>query len=187
MRVSPGSRAVGRTVAHFERSSAHRIEQDYEKASAPRGWHPQSDRRNALYCLAATDCRGAIRPASAARTTLTDAQLDQLTAPIALYSDPLVSQILMAATYPLEVVEAQRWLQDPVNATLQGSDLATALQRESWDPSVKSLVPFPADPRGDERRPGVDRANRRTLFSLNRARSWIQFNAFGSAPRPTAR
>jgi len=87
--------------------------------------------------------RPASVPARPRSTMLSDQQLDQLTAPIALYSDPLVGQILMAATYPLEVVEAQRWLQDPVNAAVKGSDLVTALKQESWDPSIKSLVPFP--------------------------------------------
>jgi hypothetical protein len=71
------------------------------------------------------------------------AQLDQMLAPIALYPDPLVAQILMASTYPLEVVEASRWLQDPASAALTGQQLAWALQQQPWDPSVKSLVPFP--------------------------------------------
>jgi hypothetical protein len=71
------------------------------------------------------------------------AQLDQLTAPIALYPDPLVGQILAAATYPLEIVQAHRWLQDPANAALRGGALAAALQQQPWDISVKSLVPFP--------------------------------------------
>jgi hypothetical protein len=70
-------------------------------------------------------------------------QIDQLLAPIALYPDPLLSQILMASTYPLAVVEAARWLQDPNNARLRGDQLDAALQQQSWDPSVKSLVPFP--------------------------------------------
>jgi len=70
-------------------------------------------------------------------------QLDQLLAPIALYPDPLLGQVLMAATYPLEVVEAARWLEDPGNASLRGDQLAAALQSEDWDPSVKSLLPFP--------------------------------------------
>jgi hypothetical protein len=69
--------------------------------------------------------------------------LDQLTAPIALYPDPLVGQILTAATYPLEIVEARRWLQDPANAALRGDALTAALQGKSWDLSVKSLVAFP--------------------------------------------
>jgi Protein of unknown function (DUF3300) len=73
----------------------------------------------------------------------TSEQLDQLLAPIALYPDPLLAQILMAATYPLQIVEADRWLQESANAGLQGADLAAALDRQPWDPSVKSLVPFP--------------------------------------------
>jgi hypothetical protein len=72
-----------------------------------------------------------------------DAQLDQLLAPIALYPDQLLGQVLMASTYPLEVVEAARWLQDPGNAALRGDELAAALEQQDWDPSVKSLVPFP--------------------------------------------
>ena len=70
-------------------------------------------------------------------------QLDQLTAPIALYPDSLLSQVLMASTYPLEVVEANRWVRDLNNAKLTGDQLATTLQPMDWDPSVKSLVPFP--------------------------------------------
>jgi uncharacterized protein DUF3300 len=70
-------------------------------------------------------------------------QLDQMLAPIALYPDPLLSQILMASTYPLEVVEAARWAQDPNNGRLRGAELDAALAQQNWDPSVKSLVPFP--------------------------------------------
>jgi hypothetical protein len=87
--------------------------------------------------------QGQVVAAGAASSTLSEAQLDQLTAPIALYSDPLIGQILTAATYPLEIVEAQRWLDDPANAALKGDQLAAALQGQSWDLSVKSLVPFP--------------------------------------------
>ena len=70
-------------------------------------------------------------------------QIDQMTAPIALYPDQLVAQILMAATYPLEIVEAERWLKNPQNAQLHGDPLASALMQKPWDPSVKSLVNFP--------------------------------------------
>src|SRR6266436_2756516 len=70
-------------------------------------------------------------------------QLDQLLAPLALYPDTLLAQILIAATYPLEVVKADRWLQDPSHLNLQGDQLAGAIEAEAWDPSVKSLVPFP--------------------------------------------
>ena len=77
------------------------------------------------------------------RAPFTPDQLDQLLAPIALYPDPLLGQILMAATYPLEVVHAARWLNDPTHAALTSVDLATALDLQPWDPSVKALVPFP--------------------------------------------
>ena len=71
------------------------------------------------------------------------AQLEDLLAPIALYPDPLLSQILMAASYPVEVVEADRWLADPGNAALTDGDLVAVVNQQAWDPSVKSLVPFP--------------------------------------------
>ncbi len=77
---------------------------------------------------------------------LTAEQLDQLVAPIALYPDLLIAQVLMAATYPLEVVEADRWLQIPANLALKGDALAAALQQKPWDPSIKSLVSFPQLP-----------------------------------------
>src|SRR3970040_90929 len=69
------------------------------------------------------------------------AELEQLAAPIALYPDSLVAQILMASTYPLEVVQADRFAKQ--NKTLKGDALTKALESQSWDPSVKSLVNFP--------------------------------------------
>lgn len=68
-------------------------------------------------------------------------ELTQLLAPIALYPDALTAQILMASTYPLEVVEADRWRSK--NKSLKGDDLDNALQDKTWDPSVKSLCHFP--------------------------------------------
>jgi hypothetical protein len=85
----------------------------------------------------------AVPPAASPTPLLTDAQLAQLVAPIALYPDPLLAQILMASTYPLEVVEAARWVKIPANQALTGDALTSALQAQSWDPSVKALVPFP--------------------------------------------
>ncbi|MGH7083416.1 MAG: DUF3300 domain-containing protein, partial [Acetobacteraceae bacterium] len=70
-------------------------------------------------------------------------QLDAMLAPIALYPDSLLTQVLMAATYPLQIVEASRWLEQGGNAQLHGDALAQALTSQNWDPSVKSLVPFP--------------------------------------------
>src|SRR5437879_2736549 len=85
----------------------------------------------------------ALRPPVENLSLFNAQQLDQLLAPIALYPDALLAQILMAATYPLEIVKADRWLQDPAHLNLQGDQLAGAIEAEAWDPSVKSLVPFP--------------------------------------------
>ena len=71
-------------------------------------------------------------------------EIDQMVAGIALYPDQLLAQIFMASNYPLEVVQAERWVSNSANAKLKGAQLETALQTQSWDPSVKSLVPFPA-------------------------------------------
>lgn len=68
-------------------------------------------------------------------------ELDQILAPIALYPDSLLSQILMASTYPIEVVQAARWSR--ANPGLRGDAAVRAVEQQSWDPSVKSLVAFP--------------------------------------------
>jgi hypothetical protein len=75
------------------------------------------------------------------RPAFTQPELDQLLAPIALYPDTLLAQILMAATYPVEVVQAARWSRS--NAHLKGEDAVRAVEPMDWDPSVKSLVAFP--------------------------------------------
>ncbi|MDG2307550.1 MAG: DUF3300 domain-containing protein [Candidatus Binatia bacterium] len=72
---------------------------------------------------------------------LSTEQLEQLVAPIALYPDSLVAQVLMASTYPLEVVEAARWVKS--NPDLKEKALEDALEKQSWDASVKSLTAFP--------------------------------------------
>lgn len=69
------------------------------------------------------------------------AELDQMLAPIALYPDAMLSQMLMAATYPLEVVEAARWSR--ANPELKGDAAVRAAGDQGWDPSVASLVAFP--------------------------------------------
>src|SRR6202167_966498 len=69
-------------------------------------------------------------------------QLQQLVAPIALYPDSLVAQVLAASTFPAQIVEADRWLQN--NSTLKGDALAQAVDQMSWDPSVKALTAFPS-------------------------------------------
>lgn len=71
----------------------------------------------------------------------TKEELDQMLAPVALYPDSLLSQILMASTYPIEVVEADRWIKQ--NPNLTGDQLDEALKDMDWDVSVKSLCHFP--------------------------------------------
>lgn len=68
-------------------------------------------------------------------------ELDQMLAPVALYPDSLLTQILMASTYPLEVVQAARWSR--ANPGFQGDQAVRAVEQQNWDPSVKSLVAFP--------------------------------------------
>ena len=82
-------------------------------------------------------------PGAPAPPALTQAQLDQLLAPIALYPDQLLGQVLMASTYPLEVVAASRWVSVPANRALKGDALMNALKPSNWDCSVMALVPFP--------------------------------------------
>jgi hypothetical protein len=79
---------------------------------------------------------------AAPSASFTKEQLAQILAPIALYPDALLSQILMASTYPLEVVEADRWMKK--DAGLKGDALDEALKDREWDPSVKSLCHFPS-------------------------------------------
>ena len=85
----------------------------------------------------------ATAPASQAPpyTQQTADQLQQLVAPIALYPDSLVAQILAASTFPAEIVEADRWVQ--AHPDLKGDALAQAVDQQSWDPSVKALTAFP--------------------------------------------
>jgi len=93
-----------------------------------------------LLCLLVAGSNFA-RAQSAASASRTAAQLEQLVAPVALYPDAVLSQILMASTYPLEVVEAARWVQS--NAGVAGQALEDAMQKQQWDPSVKSLTAIP--------------------------------------------
>jgi hypothetical protein len=80
------------------------------------------------------------QPASPAQQS--PQELQQLVAPIALYPDALVAQILAASTYPTEIVEADRWMQNHSN--LKGDDLAKEVDKQPWDPSVKALTQFPS-------------------------------------------
>ncbi len=93
-------------------------------------------------------------------TPMTPDQLQQLVAPIALYPDSLVAQILAASTYPTQIVEAERWLE--ANQGLQGQALGNAVNQQPWDPSVKALTQFPS-----------------VLGNMNQNLSWTQ--ALGDA------
>jgi hypothetical protein len=79
--------------------------------------------------------------ATSSAQLLKPAELDQLVAPIALYPDPLLAQVLMASAYPLDIVQAERWLE--ANKNLKGDALKAAVDKQSWDDSVKSLVATP--------------------------------------------
>ena len=99
--------------------------------------------RKLLFC----PCSDRVRPVrgrpglAQSSTTLKPEELDQLVAPIALYPDTLLSQVLIASTYPLEVVEAERWAQQ--NKNLKGDALKKAVDPKKWDDSVKSLAATP--------------------------------------------
>jgi hypothetical protein len=81
-------------------------------------------------------------PAAASdKPLLKPEELEQLVAPIALYPDSLLTQVLMASTYPLEIVQADRW--QKANKDLKGDALSDALAKQPWDASVKSLINFP--------------------------------------------
>lgn len=80
-------------------------------------------------------------PQAADAKSFSQQELDQLVAPVALYPDALLAQILMASTYPLEIVSAERWVK--ANPQLKGTALEDALQGQAWDPAVKSLTVFP--------------------------------------------
>src|SRR5258708_7933466 len=75
------------------------------------------------------------QPAVQAAPQLSPAQIDQLVAPIALYPDNLLGQVLSASTYPLEIVMAARW--SDANPRVTGEGLEAAMQAQSWDPSIK--------------------------------------------------
>lgn len=83
----------------------------------------------------------ATQAADRQQVDFSQAELDQMLAPVALYPDTLLSQVLIAATYPLEVIQADRWLRN--NKDLSAEDALKFAKNKDWDPSVKSLVAFP--------------------------------------------
>jgi hypothetical protein len=78
---------------------------------------------------------------SQGKASISKGEIEQILAPIALYPDEVLAQILIASTYPLEIVQADRWAKQ--NSGLKGDKLTSALEKQPWDPSVKSLINFP--------------------------------------------
>jgi hypothetical protein len=95
----------------------------------------------ALHAQAPATTPAAAAPTANAPAPFSQGELEAMVAPIALYPDALLSQLLMASTYPLEIVEAARWRKS--NPNLKDKALEDALQKQSWDASVKSLAAFP--------------------------------------------
>jgi hypothetical protein len=102
-------------------------------------------RRRVMLTLVTALLVAALRPRGAAAQTdnpkFKPEELDQMLASVALYPDALLSQLLMAAGYPLEIVEAARW--SKANPTLKGDAAVAAVKDKEWDVSVKSMVAFP--------------------------------------------
>src|SRR5579864_680834 len=96
---------------------------------------------DALWAVPPQQDAAAAAPADEAAAKLPADQLDSLVAPIALYPDPLLSQALMASTYPLEIIQLQQWLAK--NATLKDKALADAVAKQPWDPSVQQMAGTP--------------------------------------------
>jgi hypothetical protein len=78
---------------------------------------------------------------TAAAAKIPNDQLDSLVAPVALYPDPLLAQVLAASTYPLEIIQLQQWMTK--HPDLKGDALAAAVEKENWDPAVQGLAALP--------------------------------------------
>lgn len=90
-------------------------------------------------CMVRAQAQGATDQAAAAK--LPPEQLDSLVAPIALYPDPMLSQTLVASTYPLEIIQLQQWLEK--NKGLKDQALADAVKKQDWDPSIQAMAALP--------------------------------------------
>ena len=121
-------------------------------------------------------------PPVASNQLLSGGELEALVAPIALYPDALLSEIFMASTYPLEVVEAERWVGK--NKNLKGDQLKEALEKQSWDDSVKTLTATPdvLDMMSDK----LDWTKSSATRSLrSRVTSWTRCSDCAKKRRPT--
>jgi hypothetical protein len=118
----------GFMVTFLKQSLAFLLVVSIALATAPAGFADQTNQSPA--------------PAPVQSAQQTPEQLQQLVAPIALYPDELVAQVLAASTYPTQVVVADRWIQD--HPSLKGKELGDEVNKQSWDPSVKALAQFPS-------------------------------------------
>jgi hypothetical protein len=111
------------------------------QAATAANQEPAADAPEATTSGAPAEPAQAADPPELAEPAFGQEQLDQMLAPIALYPDALLMQLMMAATYPLEIVEADRWRKK--NPALKDAALEKALEAEDWDPSVKAMAIFP--------------------------------------------
>src|SRR5258708_3918034 len=93
------------------------------------------------FSLLAQEAKPPAAPAAEASKPIPGDQLESLVAPIALYPDPLLAEVLAASTYPLELIQLQQWLLKHKN--LKDKAMADAVQKEKWDPSVQGLAGLP--------------------------------------------
>jgi hypothetical protein len=115
--------------------SSSMAEQPQTAATAGVALYPSTGEQSQMVAVSGVP---ADKPAT---NTFSQQDLDQLLAPVALYPDALLAQIFMASTYPLEVIEATRWVK--ANPKVTGKALEDAMEKTSWDPSVKSLTSVP--------------------------------------------
>ena len=91
--------------------------------------------------LAASQTQASPAPADQTANKIPPDQLDSLVAPIALYPDPMLSQTLVASTYPLEIIQLQQWMDQ--HKDLKEKALAEAVQKQDWDPSIQAMAGLP--------------------------------------------
>src|SRR5262245_27359104 len=102
---------------------------------------PQSQQPAGSPQAAQSPAQTANAPADQPAAKIPADQLDSLVAPIALYPDPLLSQLLVASTYPLEIIQLQQWLEK--NQNLKDKALVDAVSKQPWDPSIQAMASLP--------------------------------------------
>ena len=111
-------------------------------------------------------------------------EIEQLVAPIALYPDSLIAQILMASTYPLEVVEAARWVK--ANPNVKDKALEDAMEKQSWDREREVADGVSAGARHDERKARHDPEAGRRVPRASRRKCWPRSSGCARKRRPPA-